>query len=285
VATADLNGDGKLDLVVANTGGNTISVLLGNGNGVFKPAIEYTVGTGPAFVAIGDFNHDGKPDLAVAIEGDSNSGATVAILLGNGDGTFRTPVDYQVGTQPNIVAVADFNGDGKPDLAVSSLQSDTVSILIGNGNGTFQPAQFFSTGFAASMVVADFNGDGKPDIAVADPVDSKVSVFLGNGTGRFGPPISTVVNGSPNVMAVGDFDGDGMADLAVANSTGSSVTIVIGNGDGTFLPLQADYSLWPDLVSSIAVADFNRDGSQDLAVTGAGVAILLGKGNGAFEPR
>src|SRR6516164_340033 len=118
VAVGDFNGDGKPDLAVVNSYSNNVSVLLGNGDGTFQPAVSYGTGsgTGPAFVAVGDFNHDGKLDLAVANSNSSN----VSVLLGNGDGTFQTAVNYDVGGAPTSIAVGDFNHDGKLDLAVAN---------------------------------------------------------------------------------------------------------------------------------------------------------------------
>src|SRR5439155_808712 len=145
VAVADFNGDGKLDLVVANddvwdvsnlTYTNGISVLLGNGDGKFQPAVSVGAGTSPRSVAVGDLNNDGKPDLVVAnfISGD------VSVLLGKGDGTFQAAVNYVAGIYPVSVVVSDFNGDGRPDLVVANEESDNVSVMLGKGDGTFQSA-------------------------------------------------------------------------------------------------------------------------------------------------
>ncbi|PYM87134.1 MAG: hypothetical protein DME09_00365, partial [Candidatus Rokuibacteriota bacterium] len=144
VAMGDFDGDGKPDLAVANGGSNDVSVLLGNGDGTFKPAKNYEAGLGggPLWVAVGDFNLDGKLDLVVA----NSSSDSVGVLLGNGDGTFRPSVTFPAGgTAPQSVAVGDFNGDGKPDLAVASYYSNNVTVLIGNGDGTFQTARVVQT--------------------------------------------------------------------------------------------------------------------------------------------
>ena len=170
VTVADLNGDGKLDLAVPSSGG-TVSILLGNGDGTFQPAVNYPAGYAPASVAVGDFNGDGKLDLAVANFGIpccSGPRGSVAILLGNGDGTFQPPSHYAAGSNPLSIATADFNNDGKLDLAVSTDYSG-VQVLLGNGDGTFQPAVRYNVpAYAASLAIADFNNDGKPDLAVAD---------------------------------------------------------------------------------------------------------------------
>ncbi len=173
VAVGDYNRDGKLDLAVAKGGSNGVSILLGNGDGTFQTAVNYSVNN-PQSVAVGDFNGDGKLDLAVA-KGGSNG---VSILLGNGDGTFQTAVNYSV-NNPQSVAVGDFNGDGKLDLAVSNSASNTVSILLGNGDGTFQAAEDYSVGSnPLSVAVGDFNGDGKLDLAAANSASNTVSILL-----------------------------------------------------------------------------------------------------------
>src|SRR5216684_1815090 len=182
VAVGDFNGDGKLDLAVANEGSGDVSVLLGNGDGTFQTAVAIATGTNPQSVAVGDFNGDGNLDLAVANGGDFSSGAgsNVTVLLGNGDGTFQTARAFAVDDIPQSVAVGDFNGDGKLDLAVANLRSGDVSVLLGNGDGTFQGAVNYAAAGASSIAVGDFNGDGKLDLAVAS---GSVSVLLGNGDG------------------------------------------------------------------------------------------------------
>ena len=154
VAVGDFNGDGKLDLAVANSFDNFVSVLLGKGDGTFQAAVNYGTGSGPLSVAVGDFNGDGKLDLVVTNAFDNN----VSVLLGNGDGTFQAAVNYGAGSAPNSVAVGDFNGDGKLDLAVANNGSNNLSVLLGNGDGTFQAAVNYSAGKGPySVAVGDFN--------------------------------------------------------------------------------------------------------------------------------
>ncbi len=153
-----------------------------------------TGGYDPASVAVGDFNEDGKLDL-VAPNYNSKS---VAVLLGNGDGTFQAPLNFDVGSIPWSVAVGDFNGDGKQDLVVSNQGDNTVSVLQGNGDGTFQAARTFAVGITPAMiVVGDFNGDRKLDLAVANVNSNAVSVLLGNGDGTFQPPSTFPVGINP----------------------------------------------------------------------------------------
>jgi hypothetical protein len=312
VAVGDFNGDGTPDLAVANVGSNTVSVLLGQGDGTFLPAQSYAAGSYPLSVAVGDFNGDGIPDLAVANQGTypSYNDSSVSVLLGQGDGTFLPAVNYPGGAGRRSVAVGDFNGDGKLDLAVAGYgryqddygywhnADETVRVLLGQGDGTFLPAQAFPAGYSPqSVAVGDFNGDGKQDLAVANyTINGTVSVLLGKGDATFLPAQAFPVGSSPRSVAVGDFNGDGKLDLAVANlgtfpSYNGGVSVLLGQGDGTLLPA-VNYAagIQPE---SVAVGDFNGDGIPDLAVahlgtypsySDSGVSILLGKGDGTFLP-
>src|ERR1700678_1938727 len=261
VAVGDFNGDGNLDLAVANYCGNdptcqsdgTVSILLGNGDGTFRKVADYAAQGGSSAVAIADFNGDGKLDLAVvnscefALCNDYSTQGTVSILLGNGDGTFRPAVSYETGSNSNSVAVGDFNRDGIADLAVTNLEDGTVSILLGNGNGTFHAHVDYQTGFSPDAVtVADFNRDGKLDLAVANCCGAddycgggSISILSGNGDGTFQQHRDYKTPANATSVAVGDLNGDSNLDLAVANyraATTNSVSILLGNGDGTFRP-------------------------------------------------
>ncbi len=189
VATADFNGDGKMDLVTGNHWDSTLSVLLGNGNGTFQNKQDYstgsgTLGHGPFLLAVIDFNSDGKGDLVTANSEDS----TVSVLLANGNGTFQAKQSYGAGSGSSHFAVADCNGDGKSDLVTANGSDTTVSVLLGNGNGTFQARQSFGMGAGASpsgIAAADLNGDGKSDLVFGDWNNNSVGVLLGNGNGTF----------------------------------------------------------------------------------------------------
>ena len=199
--------------------------------------------------------------------------------------SFKTPVNFAItGIAPNSVALGDFNGDGKQDLAVANQSSGNVSILLGNGNGSFGAATNFAAGFGSISVAAgDFNGDGKQDLAVANANSNNVSILLGNGNGSFGSPINIPVGSNPNSVAVGDFNGDGRQDLAVANFNSGNVSILLGNGNGSFGT--ATNFVVGSGPTSVAVGDFNGDERQDLAVANANsnnVSILLGNGAGSF---
>jgi hypothetical protein len=236
VAIGDLNGDGKHDLAVANYGDATVSVLLGNGDGTFGVKTDYGTGNYPYSVALGDLNGDGKPDLAVANYGYYYY-STVSVLLGNGDGTFGAKADFATGGQSISVAIGDFNGDGKPDLAVSNVNTHTVSVLLGSGDGTFGPKSDYGTGNEPSSVATrDLNGDGKPDLATANISANTVSVLLGNGDGTFGVQSGYGTGTSPWSVAIGDLNGDGKPDLATANADGNTVTVLINTGGGGVTP-------------------------------------------------
>jgi hypothetical protein len=296
VAADDFNGDGKLDLVVANSGSNNVSVLLGNGDGTFQAAVNYDAGSNPQFVAVGDFNADGKLDLAV-VNGSSGIGS-VSILLGKGDGTFQAAVSYGVGLQPISVAVADFNGDGKLDLAVVNMSTSngSVSVLLGKGDGTFQAASSFDVGtFPFSVAVGDFNGDDKLDLAVVNFGSGTVSVLLGNGDGTFQAAVDYGGGNAPVSVAVADFNGDGKLDLAVANLASGNVgpgnvSVLLGKGDGTFQPAVSYEAGSNTGAASVAAGDFSGDGRLDLVVATSGtnsannVSILVGNGDGTFQP-
>jgi hypothetical protein len=228
VVAADLNGDGKLDLAVTNADSTTVSILLGNGNGTFQKEVQYNAGFEPNGIATGDLNGDGRLDLVVS---DFNLGTSgdVAVLLGNGDGTFQAPVQYTTGNGPTSVVAADFNGDGKLDLAVANYNpyggngSGSVSILLGNGDGSFQAQVPYTTGNdPTDVVVGDLNGDGKLDVVAADTFFGTVSVLFGNGDGTFQNHSDFPTAPSPYSVAIGDFNRDGRLDLVTPNGSGTS---------------------------------------------------------------
>ena len=227
IATGDFNGDGNLDLTIANGSSNTVTILLGNGNGTFTAAASPATGNSPSSLAVGDFNGDGKPDLAVTNATDN----TVTILLGNGDGTFKAAASPVTGSRPSAIAAGDFNGNGKEDLAAANAAGNTITILLGNGDGTFTAV----TGPAIAgpifspITVADFNGDGIVDLAVGG---NAPALFLGNGDGTFTPsaPLSPFLYPIQSVVTA-DLDGDGIADVVDStegpDSDGGSVTVFL----------------------------------------------------------
>lgn len=232
-AVAELNGDGKNDVVKANYVGDDVSVFLGNGDGTLQPPVNYSTRDGPESVAVGDLRSDGKLDLVTA-----NQAGTVSVLLNNGDGTFQAHVDYATIGPASFVAIGDVNGDGKPDLVATCPGNNAISILLGNGDGTFQPHTDFGVGGnPTSVALGDFNGDGILDLAVANG-SGTVSVLLNNGNGTFCDHTLQLQYGSfypPMAIATADFNGDGKLDLALS-SVGGLSWVLLGNGDGTFHP-------------------------------------------------
>ena len=269
VAVGDFNGDGKPDLAVANSSDNNVTILLGDGKGGFsQPAASPVgVGNGPDSVAVGDFNGDGKLDLAVANLFSDN----VTILLGDGKGGFSKPAGSPVGAgfEPFSVAVGDFNGDGKPDLAVTSTVGG-VTILLGDGKGGFPTGATVGAGNSpVSVAVGDFNGDGKLDLAVANDISGNVTILLGDGKGGFPTGATVGAGNSPVSMAVGDFNGDGKPDLAVANSGDNNVTVQLNTCSSPSIITQS-VTRTPDGSSSnsqIASVDDNDDPKNTLTVT------------------
>ena len=297
IVTGDFTGGGRTDLAITGSdpttavgevGAGEVSVLLGNGDGTFQPQVTYAVGAHPTAIVAGDFTGDGHLDLAVGHNNPGGSG-TVSVLLGNGDGTFQSPITYAVGSLPEAIVAGDFNGDGRTDLAIANEGDGTVSVLLGNGDGTFQPQVQAGNpaGPAPTSVVAgDFTGNGRTDLAVADSGDNEVSILLANGDGTFQPPVTYAVGSYPFSIVAGDFNGDGRTDLAVANLGDNTVSVLLGNGDGTFQP-QVTYAVgsYPD---AIVAGDFTGDGHLDLAVANSDdntVSVLLGNGDGTFQPQ
>ncbi|MGD0442568.1 MAG: FG-GAP-like repeat-containing protein [Edaphobacter sp.] len=233
-------------------------------------------------VAVGDFNGDGMLDIATVNDDDRGF---VAILLGNGDGTFQAPITYPVGTDPVFVAVGDFNGDGNLDLAVANSNSNNISVHLGNGDGTFQNPIFIPTGAApGSIAIGDFNRDGQLDLAVANANSNNISILLGNGDGTFQAQVTHSSGLDPISIQVGDLNGDGNPDLVVANSWSNNLTVLLGNGDGTFGASQFYATDAGPL--SVAIGDFNHDGIADLVTAnfyGGDVSVLLGYGDGTFR--
>ncbi len=287
VAVADL-GNGHSDIVTANFGDSTVSVLLGHGDGTFGPAQSFAVGRDPYTVAVADFGN-GHPDLVTP----NSTANTVSVLLGNGDGTFQPAQSFPEAGTPRSVAVADL-GNGRPDIVTCNIGTNTVSVLLGNGDGTFQPAQSFPVGSVPySVVVADVNGDGHPDIVTANAGNNTVSVLLGNGDGTFQPARAFDVGSVPDSVAVADVNGDGRPDIVTADYGSSTVTVLLGNGDGTFALDSFSSPGWiPGLFTvgsvpySLALADLGN-GHIDIVTANEGddtVSVLLGNGDGSFGP-
>jgi hypothetical protein len=234
VAVADLNADGKGDVVTANEDTDTVSVLLGNGDGTltydyWSSSSNFATGPSPQAVALGDFTGDGIPDLVVA-------GHFVDVLPGHGDGTFASLIPHSAnGSAHTAVATGDFNGDGKLDAVTSDGDADSVSLMLGNGDGTLSYAGAFATGLSpAAVAVGDFNGDGRPDVAVASAGSTSVSVLLNNGTWTPPPPPPPALRIGDRTVAEGN-TGTASATFTVTLSAPSTqpVTIAYATGNGS----------------------------------------------------
>ena len=306
LVAGDFHGDGRLDLAYSLSNGG-IGVLLGNGNGTFRPPVVTKTSTGIGSLVAGDFNGDGKVDLAAY---SSNSG-DLLIFFSRGDGSFLGPAVDPLKFPPTLVQVGDFNGDGKVNLLAWDFQftniddgagTEFVSFLAGNGDGTFQSpritAQTAGSQQIANPLIGDVDRDGKLDL-IEPFVDAysnlnsstSFSVLLGNGNGTFraagAPPTDTI----PSAVALGDFNSDGRIDLAVASVRLESLTILLGDGEGGYRVGQ-QIPLGPlSFMGTPVVGDFNADGRLDLAVIIAGpgpsdgtrLVVLLGNGDGTFQ--
>jgi hypothetical protein len=293
---ADFNGDNKVDLAVVNAAAGNVTVLLGNGNGGFTPAPHspFRVGLGPFSLAVGDFNGDGKPDLAVANEGDN----TVSILLGDGQGGFapgpRSPL--ATGPAPVSLAVADFNADGKADLAVASGTVNSANIFFGNGDGSFTAARSVGLlGPATYILAADINLDGTPDLGIAD-MSGDFDVLFGAGDGTFSNSFPYLIDSPVYSVATGDFNGDGIPDFALAYLGKNQTQVWLGKAGALSFSMLGEipvyiFNLGGIPVGSspefVATGDFNGDGKLDLVTANSdsnNVTMLLGDGTGGFIP-
>ena len=278
IVAADFNNDGELDLATPNNSSNTVSVLLGNGNGTFQPQMTFLPGASPRTIAGADFNNDGNQDLAVTHLGSN----VVSIHLGNGDGTFQAATPFATASGPEGMAVADLNGDGSLDLAVTT-GAGVVSVLLGVGDGTFQPRTDYVTVTAsAAVAVGDFNADGKLDLAVINSL-STFLIFPGNGDGTFQAPTAFNTGNTPRDILAADFNHDDILDIAVSNYSAGTISIFPGNGNGTF---QSALDVTTPVGSNFMTAqDFNGDGDLDLAASNVSgsVLVFLGHGDGTLQ--
>lgn len=286
VTGGDFNGDGHIDLAVANLGSNNVSILLNNAGTGFLAPTNVSSGYEPRALVSGDFNSDGRADLATANLGDGMG--TLSLLLGDGSGGFAAPISLSVsaysssltaaafGSSPVSLAAADFNKDGNLDLAIADSAGDTL-VRLGNGNGTFQAPTALNAPGQFSILAEDLNGDGAPDVI------TNGFVLLNDGTGNFPTATNFATDFQPTLVRTGDLNGDGILDLVTANESSNSVMVFSGRGDGSFqTPLRYIVGNKP---GEIIVEDLDGNGTIDLAVSNLGsvhLSILFGTGDGEF---
>jgi len=304
VAIADMDGDGKPDLIVGGDRGfpgegpgfDGVTVFQGRGDGTFGPPRDFGAGDGPSSIATADFDGDGRLDVATALVESS----AVAVLLGLGDGTFPSQVNVQGGNQPKMLLAADMNEDRILDLSFVNNYADpccegSVSIRLGRGDGTYsEPVNLRAGAGPMGLARADLNRDGHFDLAVANSSSQDISIFHGRGDGSFDSEVRYPAGGHPVAIAAGDLNGDGRLDLAVANHgdaafgiPGGTTLLLASAGDG-FETRSIPTGIY---TNKLVVADVNLDHIQDLVVTrnpefgfGGDVAVFLGTGGGLFGP-
>ncbi|MCP4580949.1 MAG: hypothetical protein GY839_04985 [candidate division Zixibacteria bacterium] len=275
VTGADLNGDGHLDLAVANLYSNSITVLFNDGSGIFGTQMVYAAGLGPRSVCAADLDDDGDIDLAVSNEGSDN----VSVLLNYGDGTFAGQSTYPAGNDARSVCASDFDNDGDFDLAVANSLSDNVSVLMNNGDGSFAGQVLYDVGAVPRSIISrDFNADGYSDLAVANAFDDNISILINNGSGDFAAHSTYSIGfyAWPVSIFAADFDNDGNLDLATANDQSDNVSVFLNDGAGIF-SIDSSYAT-DDYPYSVYSADFDSDGDMDLASAnyeGQNVSILM----------
>ena len=290
VAAGDLNGDGVLDLVTTVNPPASVQVWLGQGDGDFTAGATYTLSANQSAIGVitADFNRDHKLDVAVAIQ---NSGS-VAVLLGNGDGTLQTPAFNSGTVFATNLATSDFNHDGIPDIAVTGHQ---LGVLLGNGDGTFKPARHYRELFqSGGLTVADINGDGNVDVLAVNQTyqPAALALFLGNADGTFQTSILLgITTSSPIGVAVADFNKDGHPDVVVGDRQKTFFNIFFGAPGGKLVGRRDFSVLRPrkldqeTQVTGIAVGYLNSDDNLDVAVSdeeNGQVIVLLGQKNGTF---
>ncbi len=297
VRIADLNGDGKPDLVVANAFDNSVSRLLGNGDGTFGPRANFATAAGePKSIAIGLLNDDEFLDVVTANQTTNN----VSVLLGKGDGGFETKIDFPAVVGAHEATVGYVDNDQNLDIVVVGWGESNVAFLKGNGAGSFAAPKKFPVGTAPhSVAIADFDGDGDLDLATANHLKAgTVSVLLGDGAGNFAATQTRAVGSQPHSIRSGDLNEDGSPDLVTANDDSKNVSVLIGKNDGTGTFRDSVPYSTGTTPKTVFLADMNGDSHLDILTGniygnypelvhagGDTVAILLGNGDGTFQPK
>ncbi|CAF3745768.1 unnamed protein product [Rotaria sp. Silwood1] len=282
VITNDFNDDNQLDIIVANFGTNSLSMFLGNINGLFDTQMIFSMDNSrPLSMAVGNFNNDTRIDIVVAYYGTDGIG----ILLGLNNGTFTSPIKYSTGydSNPLSIVVGDFNNDNRQDIAVANFGTHNIGVFLGYGNGTFQSIKLYSTGLnsrTCSIATADFNKDKRLDIIVANSGTDNVGIFLGCGDGTFKKQmtLSTGMGSSPHYIMIADFNKDSFLDMAVANSNTNNVGVFLGSDNGTFDSMKEYSTGYHSTPQFVIAGDFNNDNQIDIVVadnSSNSVGVLL----------
>jgi photosystem II stability/assembly factor-like uncharacterized protein len=280
VAVADLNGDGKPDIVVANSGSNSVSVLINRGNGMFAPRVNYSASLQPHSVAIADVNNDGAPDIITGATGSP----TISVLINHGDGTFAPAVGYSAAGTVQQFVVADMNGDGFPDIVAVSGNSNELQVLLNNGSGGFGSPISVPVSTPIGCVAAALKNDGAIDVAtIANTTYLTLQTFTNVGSGSLSAGYSYSTASDPHGIFASDLNGDTYNDLVISNGAANAVSVYTNDGTGAF-PSKTDYTVgagpW-----GIACGDLNSDGKNDILVANSGsasVSVLLNSGGGVF---
>jgi hypothetical protein len=282
VTAADFNADGFTDIITTNISSNTLSLLVGNGDGTFQEQVQLRVCQEPRALATSDFNLDGRSDIALACSGSDQ----VSIFLGKGNSKFDEGSQYPVHRTPVSIAADDVNGDHNPDLVVA-LRNDKIKVFLGDGSGAFRSgAQYEYGDTPTSLALQDLNNDGIPELIVTNggPMLGAVSVWIGIGDGTFRQPADYKTGKRPLGVSFGDFNNDRFLDLLVINGEKDSFTTFLGNGNGTF---QSGKDAGADASPNFGlIRDFNGDRLPDVAIVNLqsnDLSILFGRGDGTFE--
>ena len=280
VAVGDLNHDGILDIVVANSGSNDISVLLGLSNGGFSIQTRFGVGQSPESLVIGDINGDGVLDIVTANSGSND----VSILLGQGDGSFSEQARFGVGFHPVSVVLGDLNSDGMLDIVTANQWSASVSVLLGTGSGSFASHTTFAVGSGpSSAAIGDLNGDGFLDIVTANSWSNTISILLGLGDGKFQARSPIMLGFGPCSVSLGDLNKDGTLDVVTASCWSEDVSVLLGLGNGDF-GAQTLFEVG-NQPQFLLLADVNGDGVLDVVTANTqdgDISVLLGVGDGSL---
>ncbi|CAF1601455.1 unnamed protein product [Adineta ricciae] len=291
ITISDMNNDTLPDILVTNYGSGNVGIFLGQANNSFSTQMSYSTGdnSNPYSIAVGDLNNDGYFDIAVANYGTSSAG----LFFGYGNGSFSSQITYSTrgSSNPNCVAVGDFNNDTHSDIVVVNYWAGCLDIFLGNGNGTFYHYMTYSTdsgSYPYAVVIGDFNGDLTLDLAIANSGTNVIGIFLGYGDGTFSSQTtySTGADSEPYSVAIGDLDNDNRLDIAIANYYSNTIGILQGFGNGSFANQTTVLFRAYSGPRSIVLSDLNNDGYLDIVVgyyDADSVAISLGYGNMTFS--